>query len=181
MIKFVLGIFLGLGLSVAAAASQRGVNLYDTPRELPSRALMRWDGTPIKLTDFNDKFVVAVFWSRHCMSCIQELDDLQEFAYKTAEKDIKVVLISPSQEWKDTEEQRQFLNRFGADNMDFYIDEKSNLASDLGIFTSPNAVLINEQGQEIGRLRGAAKWGDDRVVEYISRIKEEASKAKKND
>lgn len=175
MIKFIFGLMLSiLGISFAVA-SQGGVNIYDTPRELPSRSLMRSNGTEIKLTDFDDDFVVAVFWSRHCMPCIKELDDLQEFADKTADKGIKVVLISPSHEWKSSEEQREFLDRFGAEKMDFYTDRKSDLAADLGIFTSPNTVLINKQGFEIGRLRGAAKWGDDRVVEYISRIKAEKS------
>ena len=180
MIKYILGIILSCSISVAVA-SQRGVNIYETPRELPSRSLMRSDGTEIKLTDFDDDFVVAVFWSRHCMPCIKELNDLQEFADKTADKGIKVVLISPSQEWSNTLEQREFLDRFGAEKMDFYIDEKSNLAADLGIFTSPNAVLISKQGYEIGRLRGSAKWGDDRVVEYINRIKTEKSDMVEND
>ena len=45
------------------------------------------------------------------------------------------------------------------------------LAEDLGIFTSPNTVLINRKGEEIGRIRGSIDWDDDDVIEYIYKIK----------
>lgn len=171
MIKQICSILLAVSFTFSAAAAQKGVNIYDTPRDLPERKVTRSDGAQISLDSFPDDFVLAMFWSRHCVPCIKELDEVKNFALKTQENGIRVILISPSQEWKDSFEQREFLEKFGADGMEFYTDEHSNLASDLGIFTSPNTVLVNRQGKEIGRIRGAAEWDDNKVIEYIYKIK----------
>ncbi len=172
MIKlFTIGL-MALLTANSALASTDGVNLYDEPRDLPQKPLIRQDGSQVNLSkDFKDNLVLAMFWSRHCMPCVQELDDIKGLDNRTQNTGIKVVLISPSQEWKTQAEQREFLNRYGADNIDFYTDEKGNMAAALGIFTSPNTVLVNSSGKEIGRIRGAADWDSDAVVEYIYRLK----------
>ena len=76
-------------------------------------------------------------------------------------------------EWKTAEEQRNFVTRFKAPDLELYTDTDGKLTEDLGIFTSPHTVLINTSGQEIGRIRGAAEWDDDKVVEYIRNLKEQ--------
>ena len=48
--------------------------------------------------------------------------------------------------------------------------QKGDLAADFGIFTSPHTVLIDENSQEIGRIRGKAKWADKRMVVYIKSL-----------
>ncbi len=169
--KFLTIILFLLIFSPAAFAGGDAVNMYETPRDLPDKELVREDGKHFKLSDFKDEFVLAMFWSRHCTPCIKELDDINNFANKTKYDGIKVVLISPSQEWISTEEQRNFLNKYGATDLKFYVDEKSNLAADLGIFTSPNTVLVNKKGLEIGRIRGSADWDDDEIIEYIYKLK----------
>ena len=131
--------------------------------------------SPVMLHTTGVEYVIVGHSERR--SLFGETDDMVNRKVKAAlNHNLKPILCVG-----ETLEQREFLDRFGAEKMDFYIDEKSNLAADLGIFTSPNAVLISKQGYEIGRLRGAAKWGDDRVVEYINRIKTEKSDMVEND
>lgn len=114
---------------------------------------------------------MAVFWSRNCVPCVKELDSLNNMSQKVKDNGLQVVLVSPSREWGSIEEQRRFLDKYGAKDMDFYVDENGNLASELGIFTSPHTVLVNRKGEEIGRIRGAAEWDDDDVIEYLYKIK----------
>lgn len=149
------------------------VNIFPEPRSLPSREMFHYSdtGEAYKLSDFKGQFVVANFWSRHCTPCLRELDNLNNFSKKVADNGIKVVIISPASEWQSLEEQQKFLQRYGASDLDFYVDKKGDLSADLGIFTSPNTVLINKSGQEIGRIRGSAEWDDDDVIEYIYKIK----------
>lgn len=149
------------------------VNIFPEPRSLPGREMFHYSdtGEAYKLSDFKGQFVVANFWSRHCTPCLRELDNLNNFSKKVADNGIKVVIISPASEWRSLEEQQKFLQRYGASDLDFYVDKKGDLSADLGIFTSPNTVLINKSGQEIGRIRGSAEWDDDDVIEYIYKIK----------
>lgn len=81
-------------------------------------------------------------------------------------------MISNNSEWKNTAEQRRFLNKYKAPDLDFYTDNSGQVAADLGIFTSPHTVLINTQGQEIGRIRGSADWSRPAVIKYIRDLKE---------
>ena len=107
------------------------------------------------------------------MPCVRQLKTLQEFTSKTQGQGIRLALVSTSREWKDSKEEKAFLSKYGAPNVESYIDEKGALTSDLGIYSSPNAVLINQKGEEIGRISGAADWGDEDVIEYINKIKTE--------
>lgn len=172
MKKFLIAlIFLGLGSSFAAARNNDAVNIYDEPRELPSRPLYDEFGKKVKLSDFKGNFVVTIFWSRYCSPCIRELDNLNNYQNIVKNDGIRVVLISPDTEWNSIEEQKKLLKKYKAQDLDFYVDADGKVASDLGIFTSPNTVLINKDGKEIGRIRGSADWDSDEVVEYLYKIK----------
>lgn len=177
MKKFLI-VLLILGVSVlnvarADARTEDGVNLYEEPRDLPTRPIYDQYGKKVKLSDFNDNFVIAIFWSRYCSPCIRELDNLNNYQNIVKNDGIKVVLISPDTEWNNIEEQKKLLRKYRAEDLDFYLDADGKTASDLGIFTSPNTVLINREGKEIGRIRGSAEWDSDRVVEYLYKIKAE--------
>ncbi len=148
-----------------------GVNIFAYPREVPQTPIYNQYGQAFELKDFTGNFVIAVFWSKTCIPCLREMDDLNAFVKKTSGNGIKVILISPAEEWLSEGEQRAFLRRYGATEVDFYVDKKAKLAMDFGIFTSPHTVLINEESMEIGRIRGSVDWDDDDIIEYIYKIK----------
>lgn len=147
------------------------LNLYDSPRKLPNRVIYNTQNKKFKLSDFKGSFVVAVFWSRHCAPCLREMEGLNYFSNKTKDDGIKVVIISPAGEWADVDEQNRLLEKLKASDLENYVDEKGDLAGDLGIFTSPHTVLVNKEGEEVGRIRGAVEWDDEDVIEYIYKIK----------
>lgn len=152
------------------AAKESAVNIFAESRAVPTRKITHESGKEYSLSDFEGQFVIALFWSRNCGPCIKELKDLNAFYQKALYNNIRLILVSPSSEWRSTLEQRLFLKKYGAPNLEFYTDKKGNLAADFGIFSSPHAVLINEESQEIGRIRGSAKWSDKRMLKYIKSL-----------
>ena len=154
-----------------ASAEERGVNIYDKPRDIPSRPIYGYTGKKVNLTDFEGNFLLVVFWSRYCAPCLRELDNLWRYQQIVANDGIKVILVSPDTEWNNVDEMKKMLKKYHAGDLEAYTDINGQLASDFGIFTSPNTVLINKDSKEIGRLRGSAEWDDDKVVEYIYKIK----------
>lgn len=163
--------FALLAMADLAQAREKGLNLFAFPREAPADEIYSSTGQKVKLSDFKGDFVIAVFWSKTCLPCIRELDDLSNFVKKTAGTGIKVMLVSNENEWKDLDEQRKFLVKYRAPNVDFYVDPNGRLAGDFGIFASPHTVLINTKGEEIGRIRGSQDWDDEDVIEQIYKIK----------
>lgn len=153
-------------------AAERAVNIYDIARETPQREIINEQGKKVKLQSFKGNFVLLMLWSRNCVPCVKELDNLNGFVNKIKDENIKVVMLSPSKEWNSSAEQRAFVTKFHAPDLDLYTDEDGKLAEDFGVFTSPHTVLIDKNGMEVGRIRGAAEWDDDKVVEYIKNLKE---------
>lgn len=170
MFKKILFILVLL-MSALPAKAEKGVNIYAYSREIPDLNIYNQYGKAIRLKDFNGDFLIAVFWSKTCIPCIRELDDLDAFVQQTQSTGIKVILISPEEEWMSGEEQKAFLKRYGAKNIDFYVERQGQLSAAFGIFSTPNAVLINADSQEIGRIRGSVDWDDKSVIEYIYKIK----------
>ena len=155
---------------VYTSIAKDAVNIYSKPRTVPTHKIIHQSGKSYLLSDFKGKFVVAIFWSRKCGPCIAELKSLNGFYNKTKDSNIKLLIISDNEEWTSVDDQKRFLKRYGATDLEFYVDEYGQVASDLGIFTSPHTVLINSKGKEIGRIRGSADWDDDRVLKYIQDI-----------
>ena len=153
------------------AASSEYVNIYEEPRKFPKREFYSPLGQRYTMEDFKGNFVILVLWSRYCAPCVKELDELNEYSMKVKNDGIRVILLSKASEWNGDSEQKRFLERYDAKDIEYYNDEKGMLAEDLGIFTSPNTVLINRQGKEIGRIRGSINWDDEDVIEYIYKIK----------
>ncbi len=150
-------------------------NIYDMPRVPPKTPIFDSYGKSYNLTSFKGEFVVAVFWSRYCAPCLKEMDDLGNFAKQTEYDGIKVILISPEAEWSSAESRRKVLEKYGAGNIEDFVDKKGDLASDMGIYRTPHTVLLNVKGEEIGRIGGSADWDSDKIVEYIYKIKADSN------
>ena len=169
---FKIFVFLFLiGHTFLAHAKYQAVNIFEASRDVPKTEITAENGQKLSLSDFKGEFVIALFWSKNCGPCIKELADLNTFYKSGLENGIRLVLISPENEWKSTFEQKQFLKKYKADDIEFYTDKKGKLAADFGIFSSPHAVLVDQNAQEIGRIRGRAKWADKRVLDYIKKLK----------
>lgn len=169
MMKKYIFAFLFCCLLAWPAAAKKGVEIFEETRDLPSRPVIDAAGKRHKLSEYNGQFVILVFWSKNCVPCIRELDDLNNF-YKNNKNILKLLVISPEEEWDNAEDQRQFLTGRNASDLDFYTDPKGSLAGAFGIYSTPHAVLINRNNKEIGRLRGSADWDSKKVSDYIYKI-----------
>ena len=164
---FLLGI-----LMLFSASSNAAINIYSKPRSLPQSKIIHQSGLSFKLSDFKGDFVLAHFWSKTCAPCIKELKSLNNFHNKVKDKGVRLILISPKEEWFDGAEQSRFLKRYGGADLEFYVEENNDLSADFGIFTTPHTVIINTNGQEAGRLRGSETWDKSKVINYVLELKD---------
>ena len=170
MKRIIILYMLIFGIHVSAAYA-KDANIYDAPRPVPTHPVRNDYGKEFALGDFGGQFLVVLFWSRNCAPCLREMKDLAEFQEKTRRDGIKLIIVSPEREWDSVEQRQNLLRRTGGGSLDSYVDVKGNLAESFGIFSNPNTVLVNAKGYEIGRIRGAAEWGGDDVVQYIYKLK----------
>ena len=165
--------FLLLIIVLCSSIANAAINIYSSPRNLPQSKIIHPSGANFQLSDFHGDFVLAHFWSRDCAPCIKELSGLNKFHNKVKDKGVRLILISPQSEWFDSNEQSKFLKRYGAHDLEFYVEENDSLSADFGIFTTPHTVIINTKSQEVGRLRGSETWDKDKVIKYILKLKEQ--------
>lgn len=171
MKKNIFTFLLGLMFSFSAVAKEDAVTIHEYPRDMPEREIIGETGNKIKMKDFKGDFVLLIIWSKHCTPCVKELESLNTFVNKTKDSGIRLVMLSPEEEWEDAAEQRRFLEKYHATDLDFYTDKEGKLAEELGVFSSPYTILINTKAQEIGQIRGAAEWDSEKVIEYIYKLK----------
>ena len=172
MKKNILAFLFAMLMSFGTSAKEDAVNIYDEPRAMPDRQIINESGKKISLDKFKGNFVLLIIWSKNCVPCVKELDNLNNFVNKTKDEHIKVVMLSSDAEWNSPTEQRFFVNKYKGPDLELYLDHDGKLAEDLGVFKSPHTVLINTKGEEIGRIRGSAEWDNDKVIEYIRQLKE---------
>ena len=147
------------------------LNLFATPRYIPNLSYYSDDGEKHKLTDNTEDLLIALLWSRTCGPCVGDMKHLQTFVNKTKDKGIKVIIISPAEEWKTVDERLNFMQKIGAPHIESYTDPKSNFAHGMGIMVTPTAVLVSKNGEEVGQITGAVDWDDQDVIDYLLKLK----------
>ena len=161
-----------LFLIISSFSAEAKTNLFAYSRPAPATEIYYQDGTKHKLSEYKGEFVIVLFWSKKCAPCIRELKSLDKFYKKIKGSGVKIVMLSPKEEWVTNLDQREFLKKYKAENIDFYTDENGTLAADFGIFSYPHSVLINQDGEEIGRIRGQMDWDSDKVLKYIYSLRD---------
>ncbi len=170
MFKFIK-ILLVFCLVASNAMALDNVNIFAYSRKAPDEKIYDDYGKAYKLSDFSGDFLIVLFWSKKCIPCLRELDDLQEFVNKTQGNGVKLIMVSPQKDWAVEGEQQAFLSKFEADKVPHFVDRNGKLATAFGIFATPHAVLVDAKSMEIGRIRGSLDWEDDDVIEEIYKIK----------
>ena len=152
------------------------LNLFEKPRYIPNLSYYSDSGEKHKLTDNKEDLLIALIWSRSCGPCIGEMKHLQAFADKTKDKGIKVIIISPAEEWRTVDERLNFMKKIGAPHLTSYTDPKSNFSHGMGVMVTPTAIMVSRNGEEVGQITGSVEWDDPDVIDYLLKLKEDIYK-----
>lgn len=167
----VCGVLFLLAVCCCNVATAK-LNLFAKPRVIPALSFFGDSGNKHTLSQFQGDLLIAVYWSRYCGPCLSDLSILNDFAEETRNDGIRVILISPEEEWRSVEEKQRFLQRFGAGRLVSYLDRKRNFADGMGIMVTPTALLVNRNGLEVGQITGAIEWDNPKVVDYLVKLKD---------
>ena len=122
----------------------------------PDTPLRTADGGTATLDRYRGKLVVLNFWATWCAPCVRELPSLQRRAQALPADGARVVLVS--QDRGGFAQVTPFLDKLGVENADSYVDEKIALSRTLRIKGLPTTLLIDPDGDIVGRLEGHAEW-----------------------
>ena len=125
------------------------------PQPVGEVAFQDAGGKAVSLTDWRGKVVLLNLWATWCVPCRKEMPALDALAADLAGKDFAVVAVSTDRGGPD--KPQKFLDEIGVKALKLYMAPQS-VANGLGVLGMPTTLLIDRNGNEIGRLVGPAEW-----------------------
>lgn len=136
---------------LALHAAPKPVDLAGITLESPQGA--------VKLDQYRGKFVVLNFWALWCAPCREEMPTLDALNRDFGGDDFAVVTVATGPNNPIAID--KFFDEIGVETLPRYRDPKSQMARKAAVIGLPVTLVLNTQGQEIGRLTGTADWNSD--------------------
>ena len=164
-------IYAGLALCANAAlnaawadqAALEALRLGDMQRLVLSAAKPRPEATLLDLQDgahslaeFQGKVVLLNFWATWCAPCRAEMPALDQLQADLGAADFAVVPVATGPNPVPAIE--KFFAEAGLVHLTSLRDPKQAFARQMGVLGLPMTVILNRDGQEVGRLIGTADW-----------------------
>ncbi|MBG1233699.1 TlpA family protein disulfide reductase [Aestuariivirga litoralis] len=135
------------------------------PKDLAPFAMVDASGAPKDISALKGKVTLLNLWATWCAPCRKEMPELAKLQKEMGGPDFQVVELS--EDLKGYQASADFLKQVGADNLTLYADQKATALDAVKAPGLPVTLLLNREGQEVGRLLGPAPWASDEAKAII--------------
>ncbi|MBL8906231.1 MAG: TlpA family protein disulfide reductase [Rhizobiales bacterium] len=125
-------------------------------------------GADTSLDKWKGRVVLLNLWATWCAPCRKEMPELDALQKKLGSPDFEVVALSLDRQ--GTPAARKFLDETGASNLKLYVDTTARSLDAMKAVGLPATILIDRQGNEVGRLLGPADWASPEAVALVERV-----------
>lgn len=168
------------GVSIKNALAPQMFKLYSHPVLAPTASFQDETGQKTSLRDFRGKIVLLNIWSTSCAQCVIELPMLDRL-----QKDMggmKFHVIALSSDLEPLPVLRKFWINREIKHLKIYSDPRALFSQAANVKGMPTTFLIDEEGREVGRIRGIVEWDGPKIKaqirDLIRAAKEKAQKKK---
>ncbi|SFR97983.1 TlpA disulfide reductase family protein [Yoonia litorea] len=155
-------------LEALRKGDMRKLIFHSEPWEGSSTAFTHEDGSEMTLAEFEGQVVVLNFWATWCAPCRKEMPHLSALQSEMGGDDLQVVTVATGRNARPAME--RFLEEIGVDNLPLHTDNRSSLARSMGVLGLPATIILDREGNELGRMQGEADWSSDNATAILSRI-----------
>jgi thiol-disulfide isomerase/thioredoxin len=141
--------------------------VHEQPKSLPVLAFVDGNRRKTTLASFRGKLILLNIWATWCTPCREEMPTLERLQAKLGSAEFEVVALSIDR--AVVEKIENFYKELKLDALVVYVDPTGTAGSPLNVMGIPATLLINPQGDEIGRVLGPAEWDAPEMVEFIGR------------
>ena len=151
------------------------------PKSTPTATFFNEYGQDVGIANFRGKIVLLNIWSTGCPQCVIELPMLDRLQKEMGGMKFQVVALSSGLE--NIPALRRFFVSKGLRALRVYSDPQAKYSQAAGVLGLPTTFLIDENGMEIGRVRGIVDWTNPKLKAQIrgliaqSKAKKEREKA----
>ena len=173
-----LGLALALGslliMALSHAQAQEpppAFSMRTTPQPLPEIQFENGEGEAMSLADFKGSVVLLNIWATWCAPCRREMPTLDRLQATLGGPDFQVVALSIDRQGLPVVQ--EFYDELGLETLPIYVDESGKAQRALSVLGIPTTLLLDREGNELGRLLGPAEWDSPEMVaffrEYVER------------
>jgi len=156
-----------IALTPPALAQDGSFVFQQTPQPVSALQFQDESGAPHSLKEFRGKTILLNIWATWCLPCRKEMPTLDKLQAELGGDKFQVVALSIDVAGPNAV--RKFFAEFNIRNLALYIDQTNRSAADLGVVGLPTTLLINENGQELGRLVGPAEWDSPEMRDLLQK------------
>ncbi|CAN7418475.1 TlpA family protein disulfide reductase [Mesorhizobium sp. LjRoot246] len=160
-----LGVVFAVAQPAAAVEPPQNFAVHEAPVPVPEISFEDANGQPKTLADFRGKVVLLNIWATWCAPCRKEMPTLDRLQAKLGGSDFEVVALSMDRAGPD--KVKKFFAEIGIEHLALNIDTSGKAMFTLGALGLPMTLLIDREGEEIGRLIGPAEWDAPEMVAFI--------------
>ena len=169
---------LAMPMQPVAAQAPVGFAVHESPRSLPAIQFENGEGEAMSLADFHGKVVLLNVWATWCAPCRREMPTLERLQAELAGPDFEVVALSLDRQGLPVV--KEFYKELGLQELAMYVDASGAAQRALNVLGLPTTLLLDRDGNEIGRLLGPAEWDSPEMVgflrEYLKRSAADAER-----
>ncbi|MGI9387040.1 MAG: TlpA family protein disulfide reductase, partial [Methyloligellaceae bacterium] len=139
--------------------------IHKAPRDIADVTFVDRSNRSLKLTEWKGKIVLLNLWATWCAPCRKEMPGLDALQAQLGGDQFDVVALSIDRD--GLEKAGKFLKKISVKSLALYNDGTAKAGVKLKAFGMPTTLLLNRQGEEIGRLTGPAEWHSEDAVRLI--------------
>ena len=176
VLAFLITTFISLPVQTAETESERcqpqkGIfkNYQSTKNKTIAMSIpfLGASGEEITLADYAGKGLILNFWATWCAPCVREMPQLNRLSAFVSDNLIEVLAIS--EDLNGLKSVPKFYKSYNLNDIPILIDKKGKLMRSFAGKGIPLTVLINQYGQEVGRVVGQAEWDSVEIVDFVRR------------
>ncbi len=157
-----------LNLSEIAAlrtGEMKKLVIHSEPVEISAKSFLNENGDKTSLDAYKGKLVLLNIWATWCPPCLAEMPSIDALQAELGGDDFQVVTVAMGR--NPVASIKKFFANNNIENLPILRDPKQKFARSISVIGLPTTIIINPEGQEIGRLIGDADWHGDAAITVI--------------
>ena len=170
MMRFLLLALLTLTALPAPAAEPAAPppKFHAQPQAVPGYRYQAIDGTAASLDPYlTQKVLVVNFWATWCPPCVKELPSLDRLAAALPHDRFQVIAVAQQTE---TAEVIGYFRRASIRTLQPFMDPNLGAGRAFGLRGLPTTIIVNGDGQIVGRVEGDIEWDAPGVVAWLKTL-----------
>ena len=109
--------------------------------------------------------MVVNFWATWCAPCVKEMPTLDALQAKLGGPGFEVLTISQDREGAKVA--KPFVEKNQWKNLALYVEAPGKFAHDAKLRGLPTSLIVDKNGQEVGRIEGDLDWNSPEVEKIL--------------